>query len=997
VVAPRTTKRVKTLTPERWAQIEELFHRAAECDVERRMSLLDEVCRNDTDLRREVEELLSSDRTPGDDFHSAVRSELGMFDFPLIGDIVSHYRILEGLGGGGMGLVYRAEDIKLGRPVAIKFLPEESANDPVSLARFEREARSASALEHPNICPIYEFGEHAGRPFLVMQLLEGQTLRELIWAPEKQKALFELSTLLDLAIQILDGLDAAHRKGIVHRDIKPANIFVTNQGQAKILDFGLAKLTQNQADADAGAGPGATAPNKPADLFLSRTGVAMGTAGYMSPEQVRGEQLDARTDLFSFGLVLYEMATGKRTFAGETGPQLQHAILNQTPPRAREANPAVPAKLETIINKALEKNLQSRYQTVAEIRADLQKLKARSEPRSSRRWAAGLGAVVLFIAVATLWYVRLQRQSPHLAPNLTLRQLTSNSAEDPVSSGQISPDGKYLLYLDGRGMHLKVIETGETRTIPLPERLKQAKMELSLADMAWSRDSTKFLANAYPAGVPMEDVSEEEVLKLGGVSIWEFSVPAGAPRMLRHQAWADSYSPDSSLVSFRTNKVRLGTREIWLMDSNGAHAYKILDGGEQTAIDSFFWSPNGRRVSYIRHNDSIFEVVKRFWEGDHLGREIPSTDPFPHFFGTRAISDGEELPDGRVILSVKEEGSGDACNFWTVRIDPKTGNSIDKPQQLTRWPGFCMSRISFTKDGKKLGFLHWSGHLSVYVAEFHRRFDITKLRHLTLTDSADWPSDWTPDSKAIIFHSNRDGRDSIYRQSLGADSPELLVRDGAAGRATTSPDGKWILYLQHPESGQRSALFQLMRIPIDGGAPQVVFRLPTREVWAPWCSRSPSSLCVILDRTEDHKQCIVTAFDPVKGLGEELTRFPLNPNTDYFDFELSPDGTRIAVISGGDNHIKIFSVRGGLTNEIQVKGTSSLLQSRWKPDGTALFVAGRAPAGHLLLQVNLDGQTRVLLESHAPDVIAGLPSPDGRHIALSGMANTSNMWMMENF
>src|SRR5207245_737050 len=211
------------------------FYRAAECDVEQRAALLDEACHSDTELRREVEELLSSDRTAADDFHHAVHSELKTFDFPLVGEIVSHYRIVEGLGGGGMGLVYRAEDIKLGRQVAIKFLPQESANDPTSLGRFEREARSASALEHPNICPIYEFGEHDGQPFLVMQLLDGQTLRELISANEKQKASFELRTLLGLAIQIVDGLDAVHRKGIVNRDIRPANLVVSKQCRAKVL------------------------------------------------------------------------------------------------------------------------------------------------------------------------------------------------------------------------------------------------------------------------------------------------------------------------------------------------------------------------------------------------------------------------------------------------------------------------------------------------------------------------------------------------------------------------------------------------------------------------------------------------------------------------------------------------------------------------------------------------------------------------------------------
>jgi serine/threonine protein kinase len=284
------------LTPERWAQIEELFHRAAECDPKLRASLLDTACNGDAELRRVVEGLLASEESARDDMHAAVHNGLDAVMFPLIGETVSHYRILEGLGGGGMGSVYRAEDIRLGRQVALKFLPEEAANDPAALGRFEREARSASALEHPNVCPIYEFGEYEGQPFLVMQLLEGRTLRELIAAAGPGRPPLPLEQLLDLAVQITEGLDAAHQKGIIHRDIKPANIFITKQEQAKILDFGLAKLFRGEAVAEeleltshefaTGKEQANCELNAAArDSLLSRTGAAMGTAGYMSPSR----------------------------------------------------------------------------------------------------------------------------------------------------------------------------------------------------------------------------------------------------------------------------------------------------------------------------------------------------------------------------------------------------------------------------------------------------------------------------------------------------------------------------------------------------------------------------------------------------------------------------------------------------------------------------------------------------------------------------------------
>ena len=443
----------------------------------------------------------------------------------LIGKKVSHYRVLEVLGGGGMGIVYAAEDLKLGRRVALKFLPEELAGNVGAIKRFGREAQTASALNHRNICTIYEVEEEDGHPFIAMELLEGQTLRDFIAAAQREGSL-PLKTILSIGIQIADGLDAAHQKGIIHRDIKPANIFVGTKGQVKILDFGLAKLQSESGDASSTA----TAEISSGNPALSRSSEAMGTAGYMSPEQIRGERVDARTDLFSFGVILYEMATGLRAFTGDSTPALKDAILNHTPMAPRQLLPDLPPQLVAMIARALQKDREQRYQSSAEMRSALQSLadeQAASGPREIREsknqfrwagaikslWALLLAGVLLFavLLVASRYYKRIQAARKLSNSDTIVLADFSNTTGDPVFDDSLKQATNLALR---QSPFLNILSDRAIRsTLKLMTRPPKTALTSEIAREVCERAGSK----AYVAGA-IASLGSEYVLQLKAVN-----------------------------------------------------------------------------------------------------------------------------------------------------------------------------------------------------------------------------------------------------------------------------------------------------------------------------------------------------------------------------------------------------------------------------------------------------------------------------------------------
>jgi eukaryotic-like serine/threonine-protein kinase len=943
---------------DRWQLVEELYHAASRLPAPQRDRFLDDSCGGDGALRAEVESLLtyqtSADtfiETPALDVAARlIASGDAHIDESLSGRTIGDFLVLEKLGEGGMGVVYEAEDTRLGRKVALKFLPATVESDPEVLERFEREARAASALNHPNICTIYGVLNDRGRPVIEMERLEGRPLRARI-----ADRPLDPDEVVSLALQIADGLDAAHAKGIVHRDLTPTNVFCTERGTAKILDFGVAKL-ESVPDA----------------------GTLVGTVGYMSPEQALGDVVDSRSDLFSLGAVVYEMATGRPAFPGDSARLIRDAIRTVEPIPPRRSNPAVPAALERIILKALRKDRDLRYQRASDLRSDLERLQRSAARRTQRILMTGT-ILVMMLAGGLAWYVARGRPDT-LNASIQVRQITHNTSENRVTTGAISPDGRRVAYADLGGIHLRVIETGETRDIPESGTPPRG----GTWDLApgWFPDGTRFLVNSIAADNP------------DGSAVWMVG-SSGGPQKIRDHSEALSVSPDGSSIAFGTDRIGRGYRRVWLLDAGRETARPLFDADAGSSIVGLSWSPDGRRVAYLRvaETDALDTIETRDLAG---GAAVAIVRSAEH----ETLSSGVWLRDGRLLYSRMRSTFGLSpgtvpCSHWQLRVDASTGRPVGSPGPLAPWLPQCVDSFTATADGTRASYLLPVNQEGIYVVDLDpegRR--VTSSRRLSFTEGRNIPSGWTPDNASIVFVSDGSGRAAVVRQRIDGDTPQPIVVDPRiAGAARLTPDGASVLYRLAPATRDSTAPPRVMRVPIAGGASQEVVVGMLVDGGAR-CSVLPANLCAIAERSANGRQLVFTLIDPVKGRGRELSRVDIHAEGDY-RWALSPDGTRVALLNARRNWIRILSFTGLSPDEFEVHGQDTLGYVSWMPDGTRLIVPRVDAREAALLAVDLQGNTSVLWQQHGAVDISGIPSPDGRRVAVWVRGRNANLWLAE--